>query len=161
MLYHRSMSNCITIMRKVVVNNVPMFADETSVSQNEWFRVIDLQCVDIDPGQTARIYELENAPNNKTQDTVAYYNFSFDSAHQAVSPPYDIKEGDYVAYKQASGEIHYWRIVRREMAQMFHNCCVYVLTCNITNSREVERALECGVTEILTDKEIENVGNNS
>lgn len=155
MLYYRSMSNRVTILRKVVNNNIPMFSDESIPAQNKWFRVMDLRCVDVDPGQTARMYELENAPNNRSQDTTSYYNFSFDSAHQQVAPPYDIKEGDYVAYKQVSGEIHYWRIVRREVAQMFHNCCVYILTCNVTNPREVERALECGVLTTLTDEEID------
>lgn len=160
MRYHRNMSNKITILRKVVVNNIPMFADEESTPQNKWFRVVDLQCVDADPGQTARMYELENAPNNKTQDTSTYYNFSFDSAHQVVNPPYDINEGDYVAFKMSSGDIFFWRIVRREMAQIFHNCCVYILTCNITNPREVERMLECGELQVLTDEEIENVGDD-
>ena len=81
------MSNCITIMRKIVNNNIPMFADEESTSQNKWFRVLDLRCVDADPGVTARVYEMENAPNYQNQDTVTYYNFSFDSAHQAIRPP--------------------------------------------------------------------------
>lgn len=150
------MSNKITILRKNVINNIPMFADEDSVNQNTWTRIVDIRCMDLDPGITARVYELENAPYYKNQVTSTYYNFSFDSAHQQVRPPYDINEGDYVAYNQ--GEVmHIWRIVKRETAQLFHNCCVYILTCNITNPKEFERTMGCGVTMVLTDEDIDRI----
>lgn len=152
------MSNQITIIRKEVVNNIPMFSDEETMPQNKWFRVIDLRCIDGDPGITAKVYELENAPNYQNQDTVTYYNFSFDSAHQKARPPYDIKEGDYVGFRQGD-QLHFWRIVKRETVQLFHNCCVYILTCNVTNPREIETMMGCGAYKTLTDEEIENVGN--
>lgn len=155
--YNENMSNCITILRKQVNNNIPMFSDEETTPQAKWFRVIDLKCIDADPGVTARVYELEHAENYQNQDTSTYYNFSFDSAHQTMRPPYDIMEGDYVAYRQGD-MLFYWKVVKREVVQLFHNCCTYILTCNVTNPRDAEKALGCGVMKILTDEEIEEIG---
>ena len=152
-------SNQISIIRKQVYNNIPMFDDEKIEAQNKWVKLYDLRCIDGDPGVTARIYALENDPNYKNQNTTSYYNFSFGSAHQMVKPPYDIKEGDYVAFKQQTGdEISLWKIVKRETVQLFHNCCVYIITCNATTPRELERLMECGVYTNISDEEVEFLG---
>lgn len=149
--------NEISVIRKRVVTNIPGFYDdETGAPQNEWVKLYDFTCVDTAPGQTARVYNLEHAMNNDNNDTTYYVEFSFDSARQRVAPPYDINEGDYVAFHQG-GERHYLRIVKIITSQMFPGCCVFQLVTNITNPRAVERLQGCGLMSALSDDELEEV----
>lgn len=146
--------NEISILRKRVVTNIPGFSDdETGKPQNEWFKLYDFTCVDTAPGLTARVYNLEDAPNNDNNDTMYYIEFSFESNRQSVASPYDINEGDYVAFYQG-GEHHFIRIVKIIVSQLFVGCCVYQLVCNITNPREIERLQGCGLMSIIPDDEL-------
>lgn len=141
--------NRVTILRKRVVTNIPMFDDpETGNPQNEWVKLYDLDCVDIAPGMTARVYNLEHDENYSNQDTNYYVEFHFTSGFQHIKPPYDIHEGDYVGCRQA-GQVCYYRIVRTITTQIFANCCDYQLICNVTNPREAERLMGCGPLKAL------------
>lgn len=147
-------SNTISILRKRVVNNIPGFSDdETGNPQDEWFKLYDINCVDFAPANTARVYDLEHAPNYDNNDTLSYMDFYFDSSRQFIKPPYDIQVGDYVAYYQ-QGEIHYCRIVKIMNTQIFVNCCVYEMTCVITNPREMETLLGCGILSLVPEEDI-------
>lgn len=148
--------NEISVLRKRVVTNIPGFDDdETGRPQNEWFKLYDFTCVDTAPGSTARVYNLEHAPNYDNNATQYYIEFHFESTRQSSLPPYDMNEGDYVAYYQG-GEHHFLRIVKVIITQLFvDGCCVVQLICNITNPREVERLQSCGVLSIIPDEELE------
>lgn len=147
-------SNTISILRKRVVNNIPGFDDdETGNPQNDWIKLYDIKCVDFAPANTARVYELENAPNYKNNNTTSYMDFYFESTRQSISPPYDIQVGDYVAYYQ-QGSKYYCRIVKAMHTQMFVSCCIYELTCVITNPREVETLSSCGILSSIPDEEV-------
>lgn len=152
--------NEISVLRKRVVTNIPGFDDdETGKPQNEWFRLYDFTCVDTAPGMTARVYNLEHAENYDNNDTQYYVEFHFETVRQAVNAPYDINEGDYVAYYQG-GERHFLRIVKPIPVQLFvGGCCVFQLICNVTNPREIERLQSCGVLSIIPDEELEESGN--
>lgn len=147
-------ANAISILRKRVVTNIPGFFDDTTGDnpQNEWIKLYDLDCIDFAPSNTARVYNLEDAPNYSNNDTMYYVEFHFESARQSAKPPYDINEGDYVAYYQ-NDEKHYCRIAKIINSQIFPGCCVYQIICNITNPREIERLLGCGVLSIIPDSE--------
>lgn len=149
--------NEISVLRKRVVTNIPGFDDdETGKPQNTWFKLYDFTCVDTAPGLTARVYNLEHAENYDNNDTQYYIEFHFESTRQSVAPPYDLNEGDYVAFYQG-GEHHFLRIVKIITVQLFANggCCVFQLICNITNPRAVERLQGCGVLSIIPDDELE------
>ena len=147
------MSNTISIIRKRTVANVPMFSDDETTPQNEWFKLADYTCVDFCPGQTARIYDLEHAENYSNQDNTYYLEFSFESIRQATKPPYDIKEGDYIGFRQGTS-IFYYRLVRVYSTSLFAGCCVVQMVINVTNPRESQHLIECGELQALTDDEI-------
>lgn len=150
--------NEISVLRKRVVTNIPGFSDdETGRPQNEWFKLYDFTCVDTAPGQTARVYNLEDSPENDNNDNTYYIEFNFDSTRQYYDPPYDINEGDYVAFYQG-GEHHFIRIVKIIVSQMFPSCCVFQLVTNVTNPRAIERLQGCGVMSIIPDEELEEGG---
>ena len=137
-------ANSVTILRKRVVNNIPMFDDdETGKPQNEWIKLYDLYCVDVAPGMTARVYNLEHDENYSNQNNSFYVEFHFDSVYQSVKPPYDINEGDYVCCYQ-NGKKNQYRIVRVIPVSLIGDCCVYQLICNVNSPREQEQLLGCG-----------------
>ena len=147
--------NEISVLRKRVVTNIPGFDDdETGKAQNEWFKLYDFTCVDTAPGLTARVYNLEHAENYDNKDTQYYIEFHFESTRQSVAPPYDLNEGDYVAFYQG-GERHFMRIVKIIVSQLFIGCCVFQLICNITNPRKIEKLQGCGLLTPIPDDELE------
>lgn len=147
--------NEISVLRKRVVTNIPGFSDdETGRPQNTWFKLYDFTCVDTAPSQTARVYNLEDDPNNDNNTTLYYKEYSFEGVRQKVAPPYDLHEGDYVAYYQG-GERHFLRIVRVVATQLFIDCCTFQLICNITNPRAIERLSGCGRMTIIPDDELD------
>lgn len=151
--------NRISILRKRVVANIPMFDDEeTGNPQNDWFKLYDLECVDIVPGMTAKVYNLEHDPNYSNQDTTYYTEFHFSGVFQTVQPPYDILEGDYVGCRQ-NGQINLYRIVKTITTQIFPTCCDYQLICNVTTPREQERLMGCGPLDILQEEDYQNEQN--
>lgn len=135
--------NWITIIRKREPVNIPGITEMTGVNQNEWIKLYDIRCVDICPGSTARVYNLEHAENYAGNDTMDYVEFHFDGSTQVVRPPYDIMEGDYVGYRQ-NGVAHYHRIVRRISTPIIGDCWDFQLICNITNPREKEYLMGYG-----------------
>lgn len=149
----KKLINEITIIRKRVVNNIPGFSDETNTPQNTWFRLYDFTCVDIENGQTARVYNYEHAENYQNNEDTYYMDFFFDSVKQNIQPPYDIEEGDYVAFYQ-NGERHLYRIVKTAITPIFPNCCTVQLSCNDTHPRETEMLLGCGATERLPKNDL-------
>lgn len=147
-------SNEITILRKRTVGNIPMFFDDESGNpQNEWVKLADYTCVEYCPAQTAKVYELEHDPNNQNQDNTYYYEFSFESNRQFQEPPYDIRSGDYIAFWQGTTKFLY-RIVKSDITPLFHNCCIVQLVANVTQPKEVNYLLECGVLRHLEDEDI-------
>lgn len=148
-------SNEITIIRKRTVGNIPMFYDDDVHTQNEWVRIGDYVCVEYCPAQTAKIYDLEHDPNNQNQDNTYNYEFSFESTRQEQAPPYDIRTGDYLAFWQGTTKFLY-RIVRVTRTNLFHNCCIIQINVNITQPKEVNYLLECGVLRRLEDEDINN-----
>lgn len=146
-------SNEITIIRKRTVGNIPMFMDDTVQDQNEWYRVGDYVCVEYCPAQTAKVYELEHDQNNQNQDNTYYYEFSFESTRQEQLPPYDINSGDYIGFWQGTTK-YFYRIVKADITPMFHNCCIVQIVVNITQPKEVNYLLECGVLRRLSDEDI-------
>lgn len=142
--------NEISVVRKRVVNNIPGFDDETNTPQNQWFKLYDFTCVDIQNGQTARIYQYEHAEGYQNNEDTFYMDFTFESVRQSFQPPYDIKTGDYVAYYQG-GERHLYRIVKPMITQVFPNCCAVELMCNDTHPRETEMDLACGASKVVPD----------
>lgn len=147
-------SNEITILRKRTVANIPGFYDdETGNPQNTWFRVADFECVEVAPAQTARVYDLEHNERNKMNDDTAYVEFNFESVRQTFQPPYDIQSGDYVGFWQGTTKFLY-RVVKSSITQMFHNCCIIQLVCNVTQPKEAEYLLECGRLRKLADEDI-------
>ena len=146
-------SNEITVIRKRTVGNIPMFYDDTVQDQNEWFRLGDYTCVEYCPAQTAKVYELEHDPNNQNQDNTYYYEFSFESTRQEQLPPYDINSGDYIGFWQG-GSKYFYRIVKADITPLFHNCCIVQIVVNITQPKEVNYLLECGVLRRLEDEDI-------
>lgn len=157
------MTNTISIFRKKVMNNIPGFSDPTAQTQNQWFKLADYQCVEMAPGQTARVYDLEHADNYSNQDNTYYIEFSFESVRQNIKPPYDILEGDYIAFTQGEN-LYFYRIVKTSVTSLFPTigCCVVQLTVNITQPREAQYLLECGVTTALEETELEGglIGEN-
>lgn len=152
-------TNCITILRKRVVNNIPMFNDdETGNPQNEWQKLYDLCCIDIVPGMTAKVYNLEHDPNYQNNDTTYYTEFHFSSPFQTITPPYDILEGDYVGCRQ-NGQVKLYRIVKTITTQIFVGCCDYQLICNVTTPREQEQLMGCGLLEVLQEEDYQNENN--
>lgn len=152
-------TNRISILRKRVVNNIPMFNDdETGNPQNEWVKLYDLDCIDIVPGMTAKVYNLEHDPNYQNNDTTYYTEFHFSGPFQKITPPYDILEGDYVGCRQ-NGQVNLYRIVKTITTQIFTNCCDYQLICNVTTPREQERLMGCGPLEVLKEEDYQNETN--
>lgn len=158
------MANSISIFRKKVINNIPGFSDPRAQTQNSWFKMGDYQCVEMAPGQTARVYDLEHADNYKNQDNTYYLEFSFESVRQTLTPPYDILEGDYICFVQG-GRYYYYRIVKTSVTSIFPSigCCVIQLTVNITQPREAQYLLECGEISALEVDELEGglIGENN
>lgn len=157
-------TNSISIFRKKVMTNIPGFSDVTSQNQNQWFKLADYQCVDITPAQTARVYDLEHADNYKNQDNTYYIEFYFESVRQTVKPPYDILEGDYVCFNQGQS-LYYYRIVKTTVTSIFptSGCCVVQLTVNITQPRDAQHLLECGIISAIEVNELEGglIGENN
>lgn len=152
-------TNRISILRKRVVNNIPMFDDdETGNPQNEWVKLYDLECIDIVPGMTAKVYNLEHDPNYQNNDTTYYTEFHFSGPYQKITPPYDILEGDYVGCRQ-NGQVNLYRIVKTITTQILVNCCDYQLICNVTTPREQERLMGCGPLDVLTEEDYQNETN--
>lgn len=146
-------TNRISILRKEVVTNIPMFSDDKSGNpQNNWVKLYDLDCVDYCPGMTAKVYNLEHDPNYSNQNTTFYIEFHFVSDFQTITPPYDIKEGDYVGYKQQD-QVNFLRIVRTIVSPVLGNCCDYQLICNVTTPRETERIMSCGALHTLEEED--------
>lgn len=146
-------SNEITVIRKKTVGNIPMFNDDTAQDQNVWFKLADYTCVEFCPAQTAKIYELEHDPNNQNQSNTYNYEFSFESTRQEVKPPYDINSGDYLAFWQGETK-YFYRIVKADITPVFHNCCIVQIMVNITQPKEVNYLMECGVLRKLSDEDI-------
>lgn len=147
-------TNSISILRKKVVNNIPGFDDdETGNPQNDWVKLYDFTCIDFSPANTARVYELEHDPEYQGNASVYYVDFYFESVRQLIKPPYDIQDGDYIAYKQ-QGELHYCRIVKTMITQIFPDCCTCEFTCTVTSPREKEKLMTCGLLEAIPDEEI-------
>ena len=148
-------TNVISIFRKKVNNNIPGFSDVTAQAQNSWVKLADYQCVEMTPGQTARVYDMEHADNYHSQDDNYYLEFSFESVRQTITPPYDILEGDYIGLKQGD-HLYFYRIVRTTITSIFPTagCCVVQLVVNITQPREAQYLLECGVTSALEEDEL-------
>lgn len=152
--------NKISVLRKRVVANIPMFSDQSTGSpQNEWVKLYDFECVDIVPGMTAKVYNLEHDPNYDNQDTTYYTEFHFSGPFQHITPPYDVLEGDYVGCKQ-NGQVNFYRIVKTITTQIFPDCCDYQLICNVTTPREQERLMGCGPLSILEKEDYENESNS-
>lgn len=149
------MTNTISIFRKKVMNNIPGFSDPTKQSQNQWLKLADYQCVEMYPAQTARVYNMEHADYYHNQDDMYYMEFNFESVRQETTPPYDILEGDYIAFKQGE-HIYYYRIVKVSITSLFATtgCCVVQIVVNITQPREAQYILECGITEALEEEEL-------
>lgn len=147
-------TNEITILRKRMVGNVPGFYDdENGNPQNTWIRIADFECVEVAPGVTAKVYDLEHNERNRNQDDTAYVEFNFESIRQELQPPYDIQSGDYVAFWQGTTKFFY-RVVKSNITQMFQNCCVVQIVCNVTQPKEAEYLLECGRLRKLEDEDI-------
>lgn len=147
------MSNVISIFRKRVKANIPGFSDADSQAQNEWVKLGDYGCVRFCPSATARVYDSEHAENYSNQDDMSYYEFHFDSFRQQVAPPYDIKKGDYIVFKQGTS-IFFYRIVKAQTTSTLKGCCVVTIIINITQPREAQYLLECGETEAVEETEI-------
>lgn len=147
------MSNHISIYRKRVNTNIPGFSDPTSQSQNEWVKLADYGCVRFCPGQTARVYDAEHAENYSNQDDISYYEFYFESFRQTTKPPYDIKKGDYVVFKQGTS-VFFYRIVKAQATTVMKGCCVITIIINITQPREAQYLLECGELQAMPEDEI-------
>lgn len=147
------MSNAISIFRKRVKSNIPGFDNPDAQSQNEWVRLADYNCIKFCPGQTARVYDAEHAENYSNQDDMSYYEFYFESARQSTRPPYDIKKGDYIVFKQGTS-IFFYRIVKAQATQTFPGCCVITIIINITQPREAQYLLECGELQTVGEDEI-------
>lgn len=147
--------NQITVARKRVVNNAVGFEDDFG-AQDQWVKLYDFTCVDVCPGNTARVYQFESASADQGNEDTYYIDFSFESIKQKIRPPYDIKTGDYICVKQ-DGERKLFRIVLRTTTQLFAGCCVVQLTCNNTHPRETEVLQGCGVMETVTEDELNNV----
>lgn len=145
--------NVISIFRKRVKANIPGFDDPDAQSQNEWVKLADYGCVKFCPGQTAKVYDAEHAENYSNQDDMSYYEFYFESARQSVKPPYDIKKGDYLIFRQGASVFSY-RIVRAQSTQTFPHCCVVTIIINITQPREAQHLLECGELQAVPEEEI-------
>lgn len=146
--------NEITVLRKQTVANIPGFYDdETGNPQNTWARIADFVCVETAPAETAKIYELEHNERNRLNDNTYNVEFNFESVRQEVAPPYDIKSGDYVGFWQGTTKFLY-RIVKSYITQVFQDCCVVQLVCNITQPKEAEYLLECGGLRRLADEDI-------
>lgn len=147
------MSNTISIFRKRVQVNIPGFSNPTAQTQNEWIKLADYQCVRFCPAQTARVYDSEHAENYSNQDDRSYYEFYFDSFRQTSKPPYDIKKGDYLVFKQGT-TIFFYRIVKAQTTATLKGCCVITIIIYITQPREAQYLLECGETQALSEEEI-------
>lgn len=145
--------NVISIFRKRVKANIPGFDNPDSQSQNEWVKLGDYGCVRFCPGQTARVYDTEHAEDYSNQDDMSYYEFYFESARQDVKPPYDIKKGDYIIFRQGTS-IFFYRIVKAQSTQTFPGCCVITIIINITQPREAQYLLECGELKAVEEEEI-------
>lgn len=146
-------TNEITVLRKIPVVNIPMFDDDEFQPQNTWIKIGDFSCVEYCPAQTAKVYELEHDENNKSQDNTYNYEFSFETTRQAQQPPYDIQSGDYIGFWQG-GEKYLYRIVKSDITPMFHNCCIVQMVVNITQPKETNYLLSCGVLQKLSDEDI-------
>lgn len=147
------MSNVISLFRKRVQANIPGFSNPDAQSQNEWVKLADYQCVRFCPGQTARVYDAEHAENYSNQDDMSYYEFYFDSWRQAQKPPYDIKKGDYLVFKQGTS-VFFYRVVKAQSTMAYRNCCVITIIINITQPREAQYLLECGELQGMSEEEI-------
>jgi len=84
---------------------------------------------------------------------MSYYEFYFESARQAFKPPYDIKKGDYIVFKQGTS-LFLYRIVKAQSTQTFPHCCVVTIIINITQPREAQYLLECGELGAVSEEEI-------
>lgn len=147
-------TNEITIIRKRMVGNIPGFYDdENGNPQNTWVRIADFECVETAPGMTAKIYDLEHNERNRNQTDTSYVEFNFESVRQTQQPPYDIQSGDYVGYWQG-GKKFFLRIVKSSITQIFQNCCVVQIVCNVTQPKEAEYKQACGRLERLKDEDI-------
>lgn len=147
------MSHAISLFRKRVKANIPGFSNVDSESQNEWVKLADYTCIDFCPAATARVYDSEHAENYSNQDDMSYYEFYFESNRQATKPPYDIKKGDYIVFKQGTS-LFFYRVVKAQITTVLRNCCVVSIIINITQPREAQYLLECGDLQIVEEDEI-------
>lgn len=144
-------TNSISILRKVVYNNVPNFDDEEEIApnvQNKWVKLYDFTCVDYAWANTVQNYDLEHDANYSNNGNKTGANFYVTSNYQSVSPPYDIHDGDFIVYKQDT-TIFIWRIVKINQANMFKNCAVYELICDMFQPKEKDIPLEIGVLQAI------------
>lgn len=147
------MSHVISLFRKRVKANIPGFSDPDSQSQNEWVKLADYQCVRFCPAATARVYDAEHAENYSNQDDMSYYEFYFESPRQISKPPYDIKKGDYIVFKQGTS-MFFYRVVKAQATTILRGCCVVTIIINITQPREAQYLLECGELHAVEEDEI-------
>lgn len=148
-------SNSISVLRKHVYNNVPGFDDDEEITlniQNDWVKTYDFTCVDFAWANTVQNYDLEHDPNYLNNGNKMGANFYVTSTNQSVVPPYDIHTGDFIAYWQHS-TLFIWRIVKINQSQMFKNCAVYELICDMFQPKEKDVELEIGVLEIVEVKD--------
>ena len=143
-------TNSISILRKVVYNNVPGFEDDDIAPnvQNEWVKLYDFSCVDFAWANTVQNYDLEHDANYSNNGNKMGANFYVTATYQSVSPPYDIHDGDYIVYRQGT-TIFIWEIVKINQAPMFPGCPVYELICNMFQPKEKDVPLESGVLETV------------
>lgn len=145
--------NNISVFRKVVSNNIPMFDDdETGNPQDKWVKLYDFNCVDVAMNWD-RNGSLEHDPKYSNQQTTRFVDYYFSNAGQAIEPPYDVHEGDYVVYKQ-NGAIYTQRIVSTSSNQILPQCMSYQLTCDTTSPREAERVLGLGFLMTVEESEL-------
>lgn len=132
-------------------NNVPNFDDEEEITpnvQNAWVKLYDFTCVDFAWANTVQNYDLEHDANYSNNGNKMGANFYVDSTSQNIRPPYDIHDGDYIAYRQGL-TLFLWRIVKINQADIFPNCPVYELITDMFQPKEKDVPLEAGVLEIV------------
>lgn len=139
-------SDSISILRKVVYNNVPGFDDEEEIApnvQNEWVKLYDFTCVDHAWANTVQNYDLEHDANFSNNGNKMGANFYVTSSYQSTMPPYDVHTGDYIVYRQGT-TIFFWEIVKINQAKMLGNCMVYELISTMFQPKEKDVPLEMG-----------------
>lgn len=144
-------SNCISILRKRVNNNVPGF-DDPEVNQNMWVKLYDFRCIDWSYANTVQNYDLEHDANYNNNGNKQSADFIVSSTYQNIAPPYDIHTGDFIAYRQGT-TLFLWRIVKINQAQVFSSCEDYELIADMFQPKEADIRLESGpLTTVVIDE---------